>query len=105
LPQSATITVGAGDTTGNFAFYHDNPTTGLTDQTNLDRFKFFQAYDGDTALNYWVIGIDDREDSLIDYDDGFFFLHVVPEPSHIAGLAVFGLAALLVIRRRIKSKK
>lgn len=105
-PQSSSLKIQSPETSASFKFWHNNPIAGLTDQTNTDRFKFFQAYDANgTMLNAWVIGIDDRENDLVDFDDGFFFLQVVPEPSHIAGLAVLGLGALLMIRRRIKSRK
>jgi hypothetical protein len=105
-PQVATLTVNPQFASASFHFEHTNPTTGTTDQTNQGRFHFFRAYDvNGNALNSWVIGIDDRENDLVDFDDGFFYLQVVPEPSHIAAMAVLGLGALLVIRRRIKAKK
>lgn len=105
-PQAATITVASGNTSATVHFMHDNPVKGTNVQSDEKRFHFFKGYDLSGAeLPVWVIGIDDRENDLVDFDDGFFYLQVVPEPSQIAMLAVLGLGALLLVRRRFKAKK
>jgi hypothetical protein len=86
-------------------FEHTNPTTLTTTQSNMLRFKIFQGTGADS--NKYLLGIDDLETDKVDFDDGVFYLEVspIPEPSQIAALSVLGLGLLLVVRRRMKSKK
>jgi hypothetical protein len=100
-------------------FIHENLTTtgfGVGTQDDEVRFRMYQLVEGldQTGARIYgdtfVLSISDREGTLDgDFDDGMFLLQgsiaPVPEPSHIAGLAILGLAGILYIRRRSASKK
>lgn len=105
-PQSATIQVAQGYSSALIHFEHTNILTGNTTQSNENRFHFFQgaSLDG-MPLPVWVIGIDDRENSLIDFDDGFFYLQVVPEPSQLALMAVAGLGLMVLLKTRYRRRR
>lgn len=93
----------------NYSYWHDNPVKGATYQGNENRFAMFQSYNPFTQelSNEWIFAIDDREDDLIDYDDGFFYvtgdLTPVPEPSLVGFLAVLGVIGIVFFNNRKKS--
>jgi len=93
-----------------FSFAHNNPVIGINRQDDSDRFKLFRSYNPNTLDygNEWILAIDDREDSLVDHDDGFFYIQSsitpVPEPSTIGLIAVFGTIAIALLKRRKTSK-
>jgi len=98
--------------TSYFSFSHLNPIKGLNSQSDSARFKIFQQYDPFSNMfeSSFIFAIDDRENSLVDHDDGFFFLSgasitPVPEPRMIATLAVFGLVIVLLIKSRKNNAK
>jgi hypothetical protein len=78
------------------------------------KFKIFRSVENygtanETFSNEYILAIDDRRESLIDFDDGFFYvtgdITPVPEPSLIAALAVTGMGGFLVLRRRLIAKR
>jgi hypothetical protein len=94
------------------AFTHDNPVKGEKTQDATERFLFFQSYDPFTLESgtEWIFAIDDREDSLIDFDDGFFYtansnITPVPEPASIGLVALASIFGVMLIKRRMVSKK
>jgi hypothetical protein len=105
-PQSATIQVAAGASSALVRFEHTNALIGSTTQSNENRFHFFKGHTlQGTPLPVWVIGIDDRENTLVDFDDGFFYLQVVPEPSQIAVMALAGMGLLVLLRERRRRRR
>lgn len=104
-PQSATIRVAEGYNSALIRFEHTNALIGSTTQSNEKRFHFFKGQSMDGApLPVWVVGIDDRENELVDFDDGFFYLQVVPEPSQIAVMALAGLGVVILLRERLSRR-
>lgn len=93
------------------AFTHDNPVKGEKTQDATERFMFFQSYDPVSLQdgNEWIFTIDDREDSLIDFDDGFFYttnstITPVPEPASIGMVALASIFGVMLIKRRLALK-
>lgn len=97
-----------------YSFSHLNPAKGAAFQESEDRFKFFIGYDPITQLSTgdWIIAIDDREETLVDYDDGFFYLvndgspiTPVPEPSTVGFIAAASLVGFIFLNNRRKRNK
>lgn len=106
-PIAAKYMMDGGD--GKVVISHYNPKINtVSDQSREERFKIFRQYDpanGNAFLDSWILAVDDRENSRIDYNDGVFWVDaqnvvVVPEPSLIAGIALVGLAGIVFFRRR-----
>lgn len=88
-------------------FIHENKKTGaVADQSDPLKFKTFQKIDPFTMepLNEYVMFIDDRMNSKIDHDDGFFYvtgdMTPVPEPALISIIALAGLATIVYFKRK-----
>lgn len=93
-------------------FQHRNLTyfTGTGFQANPERFRIYQVLDNGKLTNEYLFAVADRDATKDgDYDDGFFYMvgdvTPVPEPAHIASLAVAFLFAGLFLRSRIKRRK
>jgi hypothetical protein len=108
-PMSYQLTTGAATT---ISFEHRNlsqPAAGqIGMQSDPNRFRIYRGTDGAGGFtNEYLFAIADRSATMdADFDDGFFYLvgdiTPVPEPAHIAGLALLGLGGLLYVRRRIR---
>lgn len=110
-PNTLIVTPGETPVEGTF-FHYNRPATAnvVAPQGNPLKFKMFRLVNEDNTFgDAYIIAIDDRMRDLVDFDDGFFYvtgdLTPVPEPSLIAGLAVFGLGIIVIARRKLRSAK
>lgn len=121
LPLQVTLKVVPGEGTQFVSFYQDdtNPTNGVRNglafQSDVNRFRIFQEYtkvgtEASYSSNY-IFAVDNRDGtSLVDYDDGLFYVRavnapIVPEPSVIGLMALGGLGGIVLFRRRRAANK
>lgn len=98
----------SGNSVGYISFSHTNQVKGNNILKSSERFKVYQAFDPFTQTDQtqWLFLIDDREDELVDYDDGFFYfagdssVTPVPEPALISAIGLFGLLSILYYKRK-----
>ena len=97
VPYPQDPTWGSG---GEFYFYSQT----LADATSIDLSPYMDIANVTVLVRWQTVG-DDGEASGKGWGYGRNFEPAIPEPAHVASLAVAGLAGLLFLRRRLTAKK
>lgn len=104
-PMSYSITASA-DAVLQFEHCNYSHPAGTECQTCPERFRTYRVMENGELTSEYLFAIADRNCAGdADYDDGFFYvsgsLMPVPEPAHLGAFGLAGLAAYLLVRRRI----